>query len=134
MSGSGLCYVRIAIHIMIQYVQGRKLFCIFVARRSRYNLAWSQNTKPDVSQSTAKSPALVDIFLRGDVVISRLRTNSTQTSDNLLYCRFVDEVFKSQSVRIPELKLVVISQESQEEKRLKSWKLDFTVLNILRPD
>lgn len=45
-------------------------------------------------------------------MISRLRTNSTETSDNLLYCRFVDKVFQSQPIRIPELKFVVIDQES----------------------
>lgn len=45
-------------------------------------------------------------------MISRLRTYSTQTPNNLLYCRFVDKVFQSQPVRIPEFKFVVIDQES----------------------
>lgn len=97
----------------IPYVQGRELFLgIFITWHSRYYFAWSQNTQSNISQSTAESPALVDVFLRGDIVISRLRTNFTQTSDNLLYGRFVDKVFQSQSVGIPELKLVVIDQES----------------------
>lgn len=78
----------------IQYVQGRELFLsIFITWRSRYDFAWSQNTKPDISQSTAESPALVNVFLGRDIVIPRLRTNFTQTSDNLLYGRFVDKVF-----------------------------------------
>ena len=99
--------------MITQYVQGRELFfCIVVTGRSRYGFDRSQNTKPDISQSTAESPALVDVFLRRDIVISRLRTNPTQFSDNLLYYRFVDKVFQSQPVRIPELEFVVVDQES----------------------
>jgi hypothetical protein len=100
---------------------------------SRCRRSGTRGKRPesDVAQRGAQRPSLRQVVLYSYIGIPQLQAIVAKAANHLLNYRIVDEIVESKSIRVLELKFVVIGQETKEVECWHNVGIVLAVLDIL---